>query len=198
MVMKRFFLIDYKVREGDQTIEERKNFLLITNSNFMLPSLEAHILDAYRKGETEIEVKLQPKDAFGERDPDKVVLVSLNEFKKRGINPKVGMEVNLNDQIGRIISVSGGRVKVDLNHPLAGRTLDCEVKIIKEIKQEIEKIEAICKQYFKKVKIEEGPPYKVFVPLGDNYKAKLSLANDLFLHTNLKEFEFVEFVRKVE
>jgi hypothetical protein len=42
-----------------------------------------------------------------------------------------------------VISVDGGRVKVDFNHPLAGKSLEYELEVKEEIKVAKEKIMAV-------------------------------------------------------
>jgi FKBP-type peptidyl-prolyl cis-trans isomerase SlyD len=44
---------------------------------------------------------------------------------------------------GKVISIDGGRVKVDFNHFLAGKTLEYEIEIVSEIKDQAEKVKSI-------------------------------------------------------
>ncbi len=45
--------------------------------------------------------------------------------------PQPGMQVNVDGLIGNIISASSGRVIIDFNHPLAGKTLNYNVTVKK-------------------------------------------------------------------
>ncbi len=94
----------------------------------------------------EKEVKIPPEKGFGERDPDKVILIPLREFKKRGINPYPGMPVEVDDRRGRVISISGGRVRVDLNHELAGKTLVYRVRVEEVVEDGEEKLKEAIKK----------------------------------------------------
>jgi FKBP-type peptidyl-prolyl cis-trans isomerase 2 len=49
------------------------------------------------------------------------------------MTPYPGMIVSVNRLRGKVLSVSGGRVRVDFNHPLAGKTLRFDVEVV-EIK----------------------------------------------------------------
>ncbi|MHA1742863.1 MAG: hypothetical protein ACTSV6_01275, partial [Candidatus Heimdallarchaeota archaeon] len=43
----------------------------------------------------------------------------------------------------KILSVDGGRVKVDFNHPLAGKVLEYEIEVVGKIEDATEKVKAI-------------------------------------------------------
>jgi FKBP-type peptidyl-prolyl cis-trans isomerase 2 len=47
----------------------------------------------------------------------------------------------------KIQSVSGGRVRVDFNNPLAGKALTYDLKVIRKIEEDKEKIEKLLKYY---------------------------------------------------
>ena len=88
------------------------------------------------------------KDAFGEKNPNLVKIVNINVFNKQKINPLPGLQVNVDNSIGTIRSVAGGRVIVDFNHPLAGRDIEYDVEIIKLIENDEEKLIGLAKLYF--------------------------------------------------
>ena len=88
-------------------------------------------------------VELDPKDAFGERDPGLVKVMSVSDFKKRDIDPYPGMQLDLDGAVATIKSVNSGRVVVDANHPLAGERLLYEIKIVSKLEKGEDKIRAI-------------------------------------------------------
>jgi FKBP-type peptidyl-prolyl cis-trans isomerase SlyD len=101
-------------------------------------------------------VVVHPKDAFGEREPELVKLVPLKVFKANGINPAPGLVVVLENNLpGRVQTVSGGRVRVDFNHELAGRTLEYELKIDEKLTDEKEKIKALFELVFPRMPVKE-------------------------------------------
>ncbi|MEM1800718.1 MAG: FKBP-type peptidyl-prolyl cis-trans isomerase, partial [Desulfurococcaceae archaeon] len=73
-------------------------------------------------GEEKI-IEVPPDKAFGERDPNKIKTFSLREFKRKGYNVNVGDVIEMGGAQGVIKSINGGRVIVDFNHPLAGKSL---------------------------------------------------------------------------
>ena len=121
---------------------------IIIGAKMVLQGLEEEIkkMDV---GESKT-IELEPKKAFGERDPSLIKHFSLSEFKKQNIDPKVGDIITVNNIRGRIISISGGRVVVDFNHPLAGKTILYDVEIIKKVDEKIEKVKAILEFYLRK------------------------------------------------
>jgi peptidylprolyl isomerase len=74
-------------------------------------------------------IEVPPDKGYGARDASKVRLVPLRRFRNEGITPVPGIQVTLDGKIGQIRTVGAGRVQVDYNHPLAGRTLVYEVSV---------------------------------------------------------------------
>ncbi|MGB9732438.1 MAG: FKBP-type peptidyl-prolyl cis-trans isomerase [Candidatus Micrarchaeia archaeon] len=90
-------------------------------------------------------IELGPEEAFGERNPDLVRVMSLSDFRSRDINPYPGMQLEIDGYVATVKSVNSGRVLVDLNHPLAGEKLVYEVKVDRLIQGDKEKVEALAK-----------------------------------------------------
>jgi FKBP-type peptidyl-prolyl cis-trans isomerase 2 len=102
---------------------------IILGANFVIPGLEKALLEM-KVGDKKT-VSVEPKDAFGDRDPKMVRVVPKSAFKETV--PKQGMIVDFSGIKGRIQSVSAGRVMVDFNNPLAGKKLNYEVEIKEKI-----------------------------------------------------------------
>jgi len=96
-------------------------------------------------------IEVPPEKAFGERDPSKVRIVNARELVKRGITPKVGSTIELDEGRALVRRAEGGRVVLDFNHPLAGRTIVCEVKVVKKIEDVIDKIRELIHLRIKRV-----------------------------------------------
>ena len=88
-------------------------------------------------------IEISKKEAFGDRDNKMMRVVSSSIFLKERINPFPGLQVNIDGMLGTIRSISGGRVIIDFNHPLAGKDLVYEVNINKIIEENILKIKSI-------------------------------------------------------
>jgi len=141
-------------------------------------------------------VIVKPEDAFGERKAEFIKLVPMSEFKKQNIDPYPGMLVNISGLRGRVISVSGGRVRVDFNHPLAGKSLEYDVEIKEEITDQKEKIKAILEFFLKKKDNEitiENETAKIKVKEGISSMTKKTIA-DMVLKwvKNIKKIQFID------
>ena len=92
-------------------------------------------------------VKVSPEDGFGKKDPKLLRLIPLRLFNKEKIQPVPGLEVEVDNQRGTIRSVSGGRVIVDFNHPLASEELTYEVNVKRKVEDKKGQAEAILKMF---------------------------------------------------
>jgi len=163
-----FILIDYvaKVKETGELIDtskaevakEHKKFseekiyeplLVIIGEHRVVEGLEEE-LKKMDVGE-EKTLEIPPEKAYGKRDPSKVKLLPLREFARKGIIPKVGEVIEINGMLATIRNITGGRVIVDFNHPLAGKTLIYEVKIVRKIDDPLEKIRYLLHRRIKPV-----------------------------------------------
>jgi peptidylprolyl isomerase len=84
-------------------------------------------------------VELPPDKGYGPRDPSKMRLVPLRRFRDQGI-PNPGAQIELDGRPAIVRAVGAGRVQVDYNHPLAGRTLIYDVSIEKVVEDGNEKV----------------------------------------------------------
>jgi FKBP-type peptidyl-prolyl cis-trans isomerase 2 len=80
----------------------------------------------------EYEIVIPPEKAAGPRDPKLVELHPVREFLKQEIEPRVGLEVTVKNKPAFITAVTAGRVRVDFNNRLAGRTVKYKYKIIEK------------------------------------------------------------------
>ncbi|MEM3781730.1 MAG: peptidylprolyl isomerase [Candidatus Micrarchaeaceae archaeon] len=91
-------------------------------------------------------IVVQPKDAFGERDPSLVRIIPLSDFRKRNIEPYPGMRLDIDGIESIVKSVNSGRVVVDENNELAGEALTYELKVVEKVDSEEEKVKAIAER----------------------------------------------------
>ena len=85
------------------------------------------------KGE-EKKVTLKPEDAYGQPNPDLVKEVPKEQLPKDP-EPKEGMMLAVGLPNGqqipaKIVKVGDSNVTIDLNPPLAGKTLNFEIKVV--------------------------------------------------------------------
>ncbi len=88
-------------------------------------------------------IEISPDKAFGSRDPEKLRMVSLRRLRERGITPKLGMQIEYDKKLATIRTMGAGRVQLDFNPPLAGKTLVYEVTAKKKLRTQEGKIHAL-------------------------------------------------------
>jgi len=93
-------------------------------------------------------IKLSPEIAFGSRQQELIAVLPLKEFTKRKIMPFPGLILDLDGKQARVQSVSGGRVRVDFNHPLAGKEVEFELKLEKVLTESKEQMAALIRKFF--------------------------------------------------
>jgi len=110
----------------------------------IIEGLERELLK-HKVGE-EFTVSLDSNQAFGERQKELVKVFNKNLLIKQNINPYPGLMVEIENMKAKVLSVSGGRVRLDFNHPLSGKQVEYAVKINKKIEDKTEYIKTILEQ----------------------------------------------------
>ena len=103
-------------------------------------------------------VEISPEKAFGPRDPEKVKRVHLKQLAEKGINPALGMRIEYGGKNAIIRSIGAGRVLLDFNPPLAGKTLVYDVTVSKKIETPEEKIGSLI---HRRIPVTEEGKFKI-------------------------------------
>jgi len=155
-----FILVDYVGRVSetgeifDTTIEDAaKSEGIYKEGGIYEPSLvvvgEGWVLKALDESLPNLELKktdkieIPPDKAFGNRDPEKIRLYPLRKLTSRRITPQVGMRVEVDGRLATVRTIGSGRVLLDFNPPLAGKTLVYEVTVQKKLTRVKERILAL-------------------------------------------------------
>jgi FKBP-type peptidyl-prolyl cis-trans isomerase 2 len=125
---------------------------IAVDADFVLPGL-SEALKEMKVGERKT-VEIKPEKAFGERNTELIKLIPEARFKEQDIDARPGNFVTVNRLRGKIVSVDGGRIKVDFNHPLAGKTLEYGLEVVGQITEQDEKIKAVV-YYFTSIARED-------------------------------------------
>ncbi len=136
-------------RESGDYDEDRiyEPVLIILGRGKFFPELESQIV-GMKPGDTK-EIILEPREAFGERDESKVRTIPLGRLKRAGLGDVFpGDRIKMGGETGTILSISGGRVKVDFNHPLAGRRIRARVTLLSVLEDTGEKVRALTADVF--------------------------------------------------
>jgi FKBP-type peptidyl-prolyl cis-trans isomerase 2 len=79
-------------------------------------------------------INVSANEAYGEYDLEQIVPIPISEFPDE-FDLEPGLELEMKDKDGdivyaRIVSIGKTRVKMDFNHPLAGKDLMFEIQIL--------------------------------------------------------------------
>ena len=133
-----------EVAKKENKFEEKKVYAeqpVIVGKNRLFLGLEEALLGS-NVGDAK-EVTIPSDKAAGARDARLVELKTEREFLKQEINPELGLEVSIGGRRGTITSVAAGRVRIDFNNPLAGKTIKYVFKVTKKAAAQEERIRAI-------------------------------------------------------
>jgi len=155
-----FILVDYvtKIKETgetfDTTLEEEAKkggifkgdtvyepMLIVVGDGWVLKELDQSLLGLDIGKPTVIEIP--PEKGFGLRDPSKVRLVPIRRFRNKKVNLYPGAQVEVDGSMAVVRSVGSGRVQLDFNSPLAGKTLVYDLTVKSKIEDAKEKVEAL-------------------------------------------------------
>ncbi len=124
-----------------------KPFVFCLGQNMFLKGIDNFLIG---KDVGEYKIELQPEDAFGNRDSKLVQMIPMKVFREQKINPVQRLMFNFDGRMAKILTVSGGRVMVDFNNPVAGKTVLYDLKVLRKINNLNEKIKAFNEFLFRK------------------------------------------------
>jgi FKBP-type peptidyl-prolyl cis-trans isomerase 2 len=128
---------EHLYKEGE--IYEPK--LIVIGENWVLQALDENL--ATYELEKPNTAEIPPDKAFGPRDPEKVRLVPLRRLTEKGITPQLGARIEFNGKMATVRTMGAGRVQLDYNPALAGKTLVYEVTVLKKLETIEEKLTAL-------------------------------------------------------
>ena len=125
----------YKLSDADGTISESSEgqspVVYLHGRNAIVPGLETQ-LNGKKSGD-KFTATVPPEDGYGQRNEDAMQRVPLKHLATRGPF-QVGQLVVVNTREGgrqaRVVKVGHFNVDLDLNHPLAGKTLTFDIEIV--------------------------------------------------------------------
>lgn len=127
--------MDYELTVDGEVVDSSKEsgpIDFLQGHGNIIPGLESEIY-GMEVDETR-EITVAAKDAYGEMDPARLIDIPKSEFPPE-IELKPGLELQLRDRNGEILyarvdTIGEESVKLDFNHPLAGKDLHFKVTIV--------------------------------------------------------------------
>ncbi len=157
---------------------------------FLLPALDAALVGKGPEGT--FSITLSAEDAFGKKRADRIKLMPLSAFKKQEVVPQPGLEVDIDGVRGVVRNVTGNRIIVDFNHPLAGKELTYEVMLegtVDELPEQVEAIVGRMLGFSPKITIDEGKAV-LELPLELPEQAQKQVSDEVAAHTAATGVEF--------
>ncbi len=129
------------IHEPNRVYEPR---LLSVGEGWILKGVDEALLNANVGDNLTIEVP--PSKAFGNWDQKKVRMIPLRRLGDKADEVKVGDAIEMDNKVGIVRFIGSGRVQIDFNHKLAGKTLEYSLEILKKLESDDEKITALIKR----------------------------------------------------
>ena len=170
-----FILTDYvaKVKETNEVFDTTKEDvakkehlhkegethepkLVVVGEGWVLKTLDDSLLTMEVGKPSTVEISADK--GFGQRDPEKIRRVPIRQLLAKEINPVIGARIEFQGKMATVRSIGAGRVLLDFNAPLAGRTLIYDLTVTKKFESEEEKIGALI---HRRIPVVEEEKFKI-------------------------------------
>lgn len=182
-------IFDTNIKEEAKKIQleiETRPLIICIGQNMILPAIDEFLIG---KDTGKYSIELSPEQAFGKRDQSFIKVVPLRVFIEKNIMPRAGMVFNFDNVTGKVSAVSGGRVIVDFNNPLSGKTVYYELNVKRKVEDEKEKVNSLFLFFLRNkfdFEIKEG---KILVTADEKFQPVFDVFKDKFkeiLNLNLE------------
>ena len=119
--------------------------LVAVGESWVIKGLDEALVNTNAGDTTTVEVT--PDKGFGERDKGKVRMIPLRKLGDYADKVSVGDSIEIDQKKGIVRFIGSGRVQVDFNHRFAGKTILYDVKIVKSLETDEDKIMGILKRH---------------------------------------------------
>ena len=143
-------IFDSNVEEDLKKIDPNgkvKETIIVVGEGMLVPGFDKAV-EGKEIGK-DYEIVVSAKEGFGERNKTLMKTIPLKIFTEKEIRPYPGLVLAMDNTIAKVIAVSGARVMVDFNNPLAGKDLKYKFKIARKITDDKEKAKALFEFMFK-------------------------------------------------
>jgi peptidylprolyl isomerase len=130
--------------------------LVVVGENWVLKALDDCLTTVEINKPATVEIP--PDKGFGQRDPEKIKRVPLKQLLAKDINPVIGAQIEFQGKDAVVRSMGAGRVLLDFNPALAGKTLIYDLTVSKKLESNEEKIGALI---HRRVPVVEESNFKI-------------------------------------
>ncbi len=135
-----------KLHEGHSHEIEAKPIIFCLGEGMFLKGIDDFLVG---KEIGKYKVELTPDKAFGVRLSKLVQMVPIKLFQSQKLNVYSGAVFNFDGRMAKVLTVSGGRVIVDFNNPLAGKNVVYDIHVLRKVEDLNEKIKTFINFLFR-------------------------------------------------
>ncbi len=149
-----FDTTDEKLAKESDTFNPNAQYSAITicvGEHHILPGIDEFV-EGKEPGEYKLD--LPAEKAFGKKKAELLQMIPMSMFVEQKIKPYPGLQLNIDNHMGVVKTVSGGRVIVDFNHPLASKEVSYDLKIIKIVTDKKEQVNALMRVFLGILNVE--------------------------------------------
>ncbi len=164
--------------------------VICLGESMILPVIDSFLIG--KEGGNDYTLSLTPQESFGVRQRELVKIMPHSVFIKKDILPIQGQTYVFDTMLGKISAISGGRVTVDFNNPLAGKNVVYSLKIKKKITDIQEKAKTLVLAYFRFELPFEIKDKKIIFNVNAGFKPLIEHFKPKFLDILGLELEVIE------
>jgi FKBP-type peptidyl-prolyl cis-trans isomerase 2 len=174
----------------------------VVGEGLMLKGFE-DALTSMKVGESK-SIELSPENAFGNRDASKVKIYPISAFRKSDVKPYPGARVTVEGKTGLVQSAGGGRVRVDFNPILAGKTLVYDITVRRKVQTESDKLQELIKRRIRGADISkfevsrEAETVSIIMPKETYLADGIQLVKTMVGRDVLKNIDGIKLVKFIE
>tara|TARA_R110002020_G_scaffold84654_11_gene209561 strand:- start:2056 stop:2535 length:480 start_codon:yes stop_codon:yes gene_type:complete len=129
-VVRFHYTVSEPGQEPVETSRDRDPMAILIGHGNIIPGLEAAMMDK-AEGDS-FDVTVGPEEAYGERRDNFVQRVPKKHLRNARVRPgdQIVLETSMGPRAVTVVKVGATVVDVDLNHPMAGKTLQFQVEIV--------------------------------------------------------------------
>jgi len=127
--------------------------LVVVGEGWVLKGLDDSLVGLEVEKPSSIEIP--PEQAFGVRDPTKIRMIPASRFRRQDVRPYPGAQIEVDGRPAIVRSVGAGRVQVDFNPPLAGKTLVYDLTVKRILTEREDKVKTLTHRRIPNVDIEK-------------------------------------------
>lgn len=164
-------LNEVAIEAGITDKEDKQRFKplkICIGEGMILKGLDKALFD--KELNKEYSIELSPDESFGKRKANLIRTFPATAFKTR---PYPGMLVNVEGTIAKVVSANSGRIMLDFNNPLSGKTVIYTFTINKIILDDKEKLELLFDGYGLKVKSISLEEKKAKIEMEEKYPKQI-------------------------